>query len=687
MKHLKYTTKWVTVYIVFICCSFQQYAFSQPSQPNIILITLDDCNDYLKGFDVSSQVKTPNISALANSGTLFYNAYCSSPKCAPSRTSFYMGKDPYYTGVYHNWDIKCNSTIGENMALNGVSTYYTLPQVLKDSGGYFTYSISKNMHCFQHGFGYDSETADACSKGESWNRVVNFNDGVKGSDQPEILLYGSSVNVGVSEYKFAAIPDSMESQMQDYLATDSAIAFLEEYDTNSAIACSKPFFMAIGYRKPHDPLYIPGKYFPKAYDINYEAPDFNITYDSLPEVLPNKELILPPQPEELWSDFYALPNDGVAWALVKENYIHEGIFATVDNMIADGILPEFEPGLSADQRRIMLLRSFRANMIMAYIAAIQFVDAQVGRLMAALDAHPGIKENTIVVLISDHGYSLGEKSHWKKGALWETDIRTPLIIVDFRNPEKQRCMRNVSLLDLFPTLVEMTGTPVPLMPDGSPYLDGYSLVPLLENPKLSWERPVLTSYRNGKDPNDEGSCFPAYSVRSSEWHYIQYHSNGGDGYCDSANSQIEEELYHIGKKRQIDPFEWNNLADNADYDNIKNKLKKYLPGNPLYMEFAREAIEMPAAGDTMQVSIAVSPNPASNYIEVITQGLNETLPYEISVTGLKGVLLQRTEFDSPGIATTRDIIALGVEKISSGIYIVCVRQGGFSYYEKLVVIR
>lgn len=675
---------WLIMFCIAFLNVFQNSAFSQTPKPNIIFITLDDCNDYVNGFDGSSQVKTPNITALANAGTLFYNAYNSAPKCAPSRTSFYLGKDPDYTKIYHNLDIKCNISIEANMIAQGVSTFYTLPGVLKDSSDYFTYSISKNMHCFKKGFAYDDVTPDACSKGESWNKITLFEET---GDEIEILELGTLLNAGVPDFNFAAIPDSMEVKTQDYLSTDSAISFLNQYAEDNSIACNKPFFMAVGYRRPHGPLYVPEKYFPKTYNVNYEESDFQINYDSLPDVPPNKGVIMPPQPDDEWSDFYALPENGVAWAFARNSNVHDAVFIKVDKLIDAGILPEFSGGLSTAARRELLLETYRANMVMAYMAAIQFVDAQVGRLMEELNAHPEIKENTIIVVLSDHGYSLGEKTHWKKGALWETDIRNPLIIVDFRNPEKQRCLRNVSLLDLFPTMLAMSETPIPRMPDGTPYLDGFSLVPLLNNPKLNWERPILSTYKNGIDPNDEGSCFPSYSVRTSEWHYIQYHTNGGEGVCDETNSEIQEELYRIGKRREIDPYEWDNLADNPSYENVKNKLKKYLPDGVSFLDFARESFDAPVAEEAVETKITITPNPADDFIHIYTQGLNAQLPYEISISNLNGTVVQKEYYNASNNFVTQDLVILDHNNIPNGIYIVCLKQGDFSIYEKLVVIK
>lgn len=179
----------------------------------------------------------------------------------------------------------------------------------------------------------------------------------------------------------------------------------------------------------------------------------------------------------------------------------------------------------------------------SYLATISFVDAHVGRLLDALEKSEHA-DNTIIVLWGDHGWHLGEKQHWRKHALWETTTRTTLIIFA---PEKfkpnQRCERPVSLIDLYPTLVELCGLPAR---DG---LDGQSIVPLLQSPKAKWDRPVVTTYGQGN-----------HAIRTERWRYIRYHDGG-------------EELYD----HENDPHEWHNLAGLSEHASTILKLSESLP--------------------------------------------------------------------------------------------------------------
>jgi len=181
--------------------------------------------------------------------------------------------------------------------------------------------------------------------------------------------------------------------------------------------------------------------------------------------------------------------------------------------------------------------------VQSYLATISFADAHVGRLLDALDESEHA-EDTIVVLWGDHGWHLGQKQHWRKHALWEVATRTTLIISSPQGTQRDvTSPRPVSLIDLYPTLVELSGVP------GRTGLDGQSLVPLLGNPQLEWSRPVLTTYG-----------YRNHSVRTERWRYIEYHDGG-------------KELYD----HDADPNEWTNLASLPEYASVVEELAAFLP--------------------------------------------------------------------------------------------------------------
>jgi arylsulfatase A-like enzyme len=195
-----------------------------------------------------------------------------------------------------------------------------------------------------------------------------------------------------------------------------------------------------------------------------------------------------------------------------------------------------------DHRKVIESHNYE-KAVQGYLASITFADAEVGRLIDALDKSP-YAENTIVVLWGDHGWHLGEKLHWRKFSLWEEADRAPLLMVapGITKPNG-RCPRPVSFMDIYPTLSDLCGLPV------GEHLSGQSLRPLLENPQAPWDRPAITTHGRNN-----------HAVRSERYRYIRY----GDG---------TEELYD----HEDDPMEWTNLAGKADLAPVKKELGKWLP--------------------------------------------------------------------------------------------------------------
>ena len=189
----------------------------------------------------------------------------------------------------------------------------------------------------------------------------------------------------------------------------------------------------------------------------------------------------------------------------------------------------------------------------SYLACISFIDAQVGKLLDALDASPHAA-NTVIMLWGDHGWHLGEKQHWGKWTGWQRATQVPLIIAPPRAgagggfATGAKCAEPVSLLDLYPTLIELCGVPE------IKGLSGHSLAPLLKNPSQATGRVALTTFDKGN-----------YSVTGARWHYIRY----ADG---------SEELYD----RASDPHEWTNLAAKPEHAAQKSTLAKHLPDDRAY---------------------------------------------------------------------------------------------------------
>jgi len=276
--------------------------------------------------------------------------------------------------------------------------------------------------------------------------------------------------------------DATDGDMGDWQVADWARGELaKDHD--------KPFFLAVGIFRPHLPWYVPKKYF----------------------------------------DMY--PPDQITLPNVNENDLDD--IPPLGQKMA-------RPG--GDHKRVIDHNQWR-KAVSSYLASISFADACVGRVIDALD-RSAYADNTVIVLWSDHGWHLGEKLHWRKFSLWEEATHNVLMaVVPGVTKSGGRCSRPVSMIDIYPTLVDVCG----LRPNNR--LEGKSLMPLLRNPKAAWERPALTTHGRNN-----------HSIRSERWRYIRYK----DG---------TEELYD----RDKDEMEWDNLAMKPEYDGVKKEMSRWLP--------------------------------------------------------------------------------------------------------------
>lgn len=557
-------------------------ANAQVTKPNILFIIFDDLNDYTTDLGGQPQIQTPAIDRIDSLGICFTDAYANAPGCAPSRTSFLSGKDLAYTKVYNNTDYQGKFRLNFSDSL-GNGTVFTIPQILKDSGGYFTFAINKVFHSSAEDDFDKSAPHDMCSKEQSWNRDAHFEEADWFTELTETqYAFGGT-------FPWGSIPDSLEPNMLDYMIADTAIQFINAYADGTANSCGRPFFLAIGLHAPHDDRYIPEKYFPPYYvpDL-YEEP-FVIPYNVPVNNVPWNGIVMPPQPPQgMYADYDSLPVNGPARDFAGAGHVYDDVTDYVNGLTP---LPAIAAGLSNEEKIEILDQTVFADYMMSYMAASQYGDAQVGRVLDALESHPALFNNTIIILTSDHGYSLGEKKHWTKWAMWETDLRIPLVIVWPGKLQHQSCNQPVSLLDLFPTILDMADVPYPHFPDGSDYPDGNSLVPLVNNPSLGLDDPSLSSF---KPASSVGSCFPQYSVRTGRFHLIRYTPNN-DGsesanYCDPDADTLQLELYDIGTNHETDPNEWNNLAYNPDYKPVVDYLESFIPGAANYLSKPCKAV-------------------------------------------------------------------------------------------------
>lgn len=459
------------------------------AKPNVLFISIDDLNDWEGAMGGNRQAKTPHLDKLFGNSVLFTNAHCSQAVCTASRNSLLSGIHPSTSGWY-------SSTSSMRKSYDQVmGDHKMLPQHFKDNG-YQTLAAGKVFH--QGVSDYKDRTKDfwhetapgykipkkLLARGEGYGGRHFYPFPKTGSQI--IDRYGPKFDDGHSLCYGALDRDDIPGgKMYDELIADWAVDQLgKKHD--------KPFFMAVGFVRPHVPYTAPKEYF----DL------YNLDDIKIPDV-----------PDDEMSDI----------PLMGKSIAH-GTIKTGDHYAV-----------------INLSDTYWKEMVYGYLACVSFADAQAGKVLDAL-SNSQYADNTIVVLWSDHGQHLGEKKHWRKQALWEESTRVPL---SFKVPGIPAGKRNhaVSLLDIYPTLVEICDLPP------APKAQGESLAPTIADASVRHKKPVLSSWYYGN-----------YAVRSDRWRYIRYR----DG---------SEELYDHNN----DPGEHTNLASKPDFASVIADHKQWLP--------------------------------------------------------------------------------------------------------------
>ncbi len=491
-----------------------------PSRPNVLFIACDDMNDWVGFLGGHPDTLTPNLDRLARRGVVFENAYCASPICGPSRAAVLTGLRPETSGVYNNL----------GTYIDYVPEAVALPRFFKDRG-YLVMGAGKINHAMgvvvrenYHEFGPD---AGAIGGPFTWEEL-NLNPGEE-VQRTDIAGRSDEIASGIVENVYpgkvvrrgpleATLPlNGIDNRLDrpangyntfdwggldipDEMMPDARMASWAEEKLEAQYTA--PFFLAVGFYRPHQPWYAPARYF---------------------EPFEGRELALPP------TLLHDLADCGQA-ARQYAHYPWAGSFATVQQH---------------DQWQ---------DAIRGYLASVHFADAQVGRLIDALDGS-AYADNTIIVLWSDHGWELGEKQHWGKHSPWEGSLRVPLIIVPPRNmnlPAGHHAGLS-SLLDLYPTLVDLCGFEVPQE------LEGASLEPVLTGEQEQVRDHLVTTLGRSS------SC-----IRRDHWKYIHYY----DG---------SEELYDL----RSDPHEFHNLASQPAQADLLQQMRRLIPVDRRFRQMVR----------------------------------------------------------------------------------------------------
>ncbi len=398
-------------------------------KPNVLFIAIDDLRPEL-GCYGSGIAVSPNLDALAKDGLLFHRAYCQQAICRPSRASLMTGARPETTGLFHNY-----------VSLRELQpNILTLPQHFI-ANGYETAYCGKIFH--------QGDT----DEGKSWSRnrvkwlknvkkpagpyALPGNNKMKADNMKRMLAkYGEAARRGLAAGPAYETADVADTAYLDGYNTQIAIATMKEMASRG----DKPFFLGMGYKLPHLNWCAPKKY----WDL----------YD--PEQIP-----------------MASETDA------PENGATMGLHASFELRTRAGI-PKIGP-LGPELSRTLKH---------AYLASTSYVDAQIGLMVEALE-EAGVRQNTIIIVWGDHGWHLGDMGVWGKATNYEVATRVPLMIwTPDMKTRGQGTNALVELVDMYPTLCELAGVPVPH------HVEGHSFVPLLDNPERPWKRAAFSQYPN-----------------------------------------------------------------------------------------------------------------------------------------------------------------------------------------------
>jgi len=496
--------------LILTACSTREV---EKKRPNILFISIDDLRPDL-GVYGNEDIITPNIDHFASEGVTFLRTYSQAAVCAPSRASLMTGLRPDSTRVWH---------LGDKFRKINPETV-TMPQYFKKFG-YHTVSMGKIFHNYMP----DSvswEEPDLrpiqYSAPEMWYRdgeTFYVSDSIS---QLQVIrrekiiakrpnAYADGWNTGPA-YEMADVHDTV---YYDGAQTELAIRTLKRLKEQD-----EPFYLAVGYFRPHLPFTAPKKY----WDM-YDRDSIKLATNSfVPE---NTEVFTMNSMYELRS--------------------YDG-FKHIKHPTTGYRVPD-------DTARILK---------QGYYASVSYVDAQVGKLLASLEEQ-GLADNTIVIIWGDHGWKLGEHNSWGKMTNYNIDTHVPMII---RAPgvgqQGVKTERLTELVDIFPTLCDLAGIEV------ADYLQGTSVKPLMEDPYKPWKLSAFSQFHRRPKVTPDGGRYMGYSITTERYHLVEWHT--WDHIEGLAGEIVAHELYDL----QEDVDENVNIYESADshlIETLSQKLK------------------------------------------------------------------------------------------------------------------
>jgi len=498
LEHLTMIAKFFTVGAAILPLLAAGSSTADPAKkPNVLFISIDDLRPELGCYGVK-EIHTPNFDRLARSGVLFTRTYCQTAVSAPSRASVMTGYRPDKSMVW---------TLREKFRLQRPDVV-TMPQDFKKFG-YHTVSIGKIFH---------NHMPDSASFDEPDLRPSEYRTAGMIDRDAESFYYDEDINReldsvraerlrknpkayagGWAYGRATEIADCEDSELYDGAQTDLALETLKRLKSRS-----EPFYLALGYYRPHLPFVAPRKYW-DLYDRN-----------TLP-VAPNP--------------YYPKNSPPMAPGGTYELSGCYDIASRVD--------------VNAEKQPEDIARLLKHG----YYASVSYLDACLGKLMKGLE-EMGLAENTIVVIWGDHGWKLGENGGWCKQTDYDIDNRVPLLILAPGIKGKgKNCNRLTELVDLYPTVCDLAGLPV------DPGLQGTSMVPLLNDPLIKWKEHAFSQFQHALGAGKNRVFYMGYSMTTERYHLVEWYI--WDDVNKVKKDFVARELYD----QLADPQENINVAD------------------------------------------------------------------------------------------------------------------------------
>lgn len=506
LKHIFFLAFITTLF----CCHDNE---KEINKPNILFVSIDDLRPTLGAYGDTIAI-TPNIDALASQGMTFRKTYTQVAVCAPSRASLMTGLRPDSTRVWH---------LGDKFREINPNAV-TMPQYFSKFG-YYTVNLGKIFHNYMpDSISWDEpDLRPSRYKRKNWlkrdgetfyiSEAVNKSQEIKRDSLLKLRpkRYADGWNTG---------PAWEAADVHDTMYYDGAQTKLTKQTLTRLSKKHQPFFMGLGYFRPHLPFAVPKKY----WDL----------YDTEKIPLPENPEIPENAPLHTMNSMYELRH--------YDGFNHIGHPTSSYRMPQDTI------------------RKLRHG----YYASVSYVDALLGDLIKHMK-DIGVYENTIIILWGDHGWKLGDHNSWGKMTNYNIDLKVPMIV---RYPDQKlkgtETYEITELIDMFPSLCELAGV------DKPDYLEGTSFVPLLENPKKPWKKAAFSQFHRRPKVSADGNRYMGYSINTKAYHYIEWY--GWD-----AKKGLRGELEAVELYDSVnDPLETTNIVNNNSFKQEVEKLSKQL---------------------------------------------------------------------------------------------------------------